>query len=105
MKNNTRRRIAQGRIFDPELNQVRQMTPAEYREAWAWVHLMLRSRPDAKAVLTQYLQQLRVNPSPGPLQPRLANVFADPDEALAQHIRRTKPEEPNPKSEEANSKS
>src|SRR5205823_11063107 len=25
-----------------QLSQVQQMSPAEYREAWAWVHLMLR---------------------------------------------------------------
>jgi hypothetical protein len=69
-----------------ELSQVQQMTPAEYREAWAWVHLMLRDRPEAKVVLTQYLQQLRVNPNPGPLQPRLASVYPNGEEALSQHL-------------------
>ena len=65
--------ISPGGSFKPnlahleELSQVRQMTPAEYREAWAWVHLLLRDKPEAKAVLTQYLQQLRVNPNPGSL--------------------------------------
>jgi Protein of unknown function (DUF1570) len=69
-----------------ELSQVQQMTPAEYREAWAWVHFMLRARPEAKAVLIQYLQQLRTNSNPGPLQPRLANIFPDLDETLCQHF-------------------
>jgi hypothetical protein len=58
-----------------ELGQVQQMAPAEYREAWAWVHLMLRDKPEAKAVLTAYLQQLRTNPNPGPLRPRWQSSF------------------------------
>ena len=41
------------------LTEVEQMTPAEYRESWAWVHLMLRDKPEAKSVLTNYLHQLR----------------------------------------------
>jgi hypothetical protein len=71
-----------------ELSQVQQMTPVEYREAWAWVHLMLRDQPEAKTALVQYLQQLRLNPNPGPLQPRLAQVFPDAEAALSQHLAR-----------------
>src|SRR5262249_43240746 len=69
-----------------QLSQVQQMTPIEYREAWAWVHLMLHDRPQAKAVLTGYLQQLRLNPSPGPLQPRLAAVYPDLTDTLTKHL-------------------
>jgi hypothetical protein len=68
------------------LTQVQEMTPAEYREAWAWVHLMLRGKPEAKAVLTAYLQQLRTNPNPGLLRPRLANIYPELNEALYQHL-------------------
>lgn len=87
------RRAARG-PFKPDLNrleqlsQVQQMAPAEYREAWAWVHLMLRDKPEGKQVLLQYLQQLRTNPNPGPLQPRLAETFAVPDEDLLAHLSR-----------------
>jgi hypothetical protein len=69
-----------------ELNQVQQMTPAEYREAWAWVHLILHGNPEAKGVLIGYLQQLRTNPSPGPLTPRLAAVFPDLQDAFQRHL-------------------
>jgi hypothetical protein len=65
---------------------MQQMTPAEYRESWAWVHLMLRGKPEAKAVLAAYLQQLRTNPNPGSLEPRLAKVFPDLDDALHKHL-------------------
>jgi hypothetical protein len=79
--------------FKPDLNhleqltQVQQMTPTEYREAWAWVHLMLQDRAEGKVVLTDYLQQLRFNPAPGTLQEKLAAVFPDLDEAFIHHVR------------------
>jgi hypothetical protein len=68
------------------LTEVTQMTTAEYREAWAWVHLILRDRPEAKTMLTDYLRQLRTNSSPGPLAPKLAAVYLAPDEAFEKHL-------------------
>ncbi len=44
-------------------------------------------KPEAKVVLLNYLQQLRTNPNPGPMQPRLATVYALPEAALVQHSR------------------
>lgn len=65
------------------LQEVHQMHPAEYRESWAWVYLMLRGgKPEAKQVLLQYLHQLRVGKHPGDLAPRLEKVFNSPEEAL-----------------------
>jgi hypothetical protein len=68
------------------LTQVQQMTPVEYREAWAWVHLMLHDSPEAKTVLTSYLQQLRANNSSNTLGSRLAAVYSSPDEGFAKHL-------------------
>jgi hypothetical protein len=73
------------------LGQVQQMTPAEYRESWAWAHLMLRDQPEAKTVLLAYLAQLRTNTAPGPLQPRLAQAMPDPEGALQKHLARLDP--------------
>lgn len=70
------------------LDQVRQMEKPEYREAWAWVHLMLRGPAPAKAALADYLQQLRGTDRPGPLQPRLREALGDPEAALADHLAR-----------------
>jgi hypothetical protein len=50
------------------------------------VHLLLCETPDGRAVLLTYLQQLRTNPSPGPLGPRLDPVFKDRNASLDQHI-------------------
>jgi hypothetical protein len=78
--------------FTPDLarlehiTQVSQMTPAEYREAWAWVHLMLRGPADGRSALLAYLQQLRANPAPGPLEPRLTMVLAPLNETLSAHL-------------------
>jgi hypothetical protein len=71
-----------------QLSQVQQMTPAEYREAWAWVHLMLHDRPEARAVLVHYLQLLRTSPHPVPLGSFLAAVYPSPAEALNRHLAR-----------------
>jgi hypothetical protein len=65
-----------------QLSEVKEMDSDRYREAWAWVYLMLRGSPEAKDVLLAYLQQLRSKPNPGPLQPRLAAAVPALDDAL-----------------------
>jgi hypothetical protein len=69
-----------------QLTEVQQMTPAEYREAWAWVHLMLHNGPESRSVLISYLALLRTNPSPGPLAPRLSAVFPQLTSRLEKHL-------------------
>lgn len=82
-----------GESFTPDLarleklTEVRQMNPTEYREAWAWVHLLLRSDPEARALLLEYLQQLRTTDKPGPLEPKLARILSAPATALDKHLR------------------
>jgi hypothetical protein len=81
--------------FQPDLGrlekvaQVSQMEKAEYRESWAWVHFLLRGDARGQAALLDYLQQLRENPNPGPLLPRLREVVPDPHAALSDHLSRT----------------
>jgi hypothetical protein len=89
--------------FRPDLarlekfTQVAQMEKPEYREAWAWVHLMLRSGPAAKKVLHQYLQALRTDPNPGPLLPRLREAVPEPDQALVDHLAGVEMPKPPPR--------
>jgi hypothetical protein len=71
-----------------KLTEVQQMRPEEYREAWAWVHLMLRGQPEARAALLAYLRDLRTNSAPGTLGTRLADVFTSPDDAFDRHLER-----------------
>jgi hypothetical protein len=71
-----------------KLDQVKQMEKPEYREAWAWVHFMLRGNSGTRQVLHDYLQALRTTSTPGPLLPRLREVYPDPDQALRDHVNR-----------------
>ena len=68
------------------LSEVGQMNRAEYREAWAWVHMMLRGKPEARTVLLNYLQQLRGPAGAKPLLPKLQQVHPDLNAALAEHL-------------------
>jgi hypothetical protein len=78
--------------FRPDLttlesfDQVQQMGRVQYQEAWAWVHMMLRSSPEAKQVLLAYLQQLRGPDRVGPLQPKLKAIMPYPEASLVQHL-------------------
>lgn len=53
------------------LEQFSQMQRVDYQEAWAWVHFLLHSTPEARRVLLAYLQDLRTNPKPTALSARL----------------------------------
>jgi len=68
------------------LTDVQQMTPAEYREAWAWTHFLLKGSPQGRQALLGYLQELRTNPRPGPLRPRLDKAILSLDAALERHL-------------------
>ena len=51
------------------------MNPAEYREAYAWVHLMLNTDREAKTTLLSYIQQLRGSAFPELSAPNLRIPF------------------------------
>jgi hypothetical protein len=65
-----------------KLGQVHQMETPEYREAWAWVHLMLRGDAASRQLLLEYLQQLRTTPTPAALLPKLIETLKDPNKVL-----------------------
>lgn len=80
-----------GVTFQPDLERlekmkdVNDMKAPEYREAWLWVHLMMKSRPETQTVLLKYLRDLRKG-SCGPLAPRLAVVCPKSAEAFKKHL-------------------
>jgi hypothetical protein len=53
------------------LNGVRQMTPRDYRESWAWVHYLLNEGQPQKAALLTYLADLKNSPEVRPISSRL----------------------------------
>jgi hypothetical protein len=64
------------------LNDIREMTPRDYREAWAWAHLLLNDSPSDKTVLLTSLSQAADQPD----QLRLAAKGATNDRLLS-HIK------------------
>jgi acyl-CoA thioesterase len=84
-----------------KLAWMRDLTPQDYREAWAWAHFFLRGPDSARRILLEYLQDLHKmctatsssapsrpqdNPSPLALSARLRQVIPEPEKALSQHL-------------------
>lgn len=70
-----------------ELKDVRQMSPRDYREAWAWVHFLLNGPPAGRDALLTYLTDLRTGRDLTPLSQRLDAQLDSPPRLLA-HLER-----------------
>lgn len=70
------------------LRDVRQMTPRDYRESWAWVHYFLNGPPASRTALLGYLADLRSRPDAEPLSARLAADGPAPAPLLVAHLGR-----------------
>jgi hypothetical protein len=79
-----------------KIKEVHEMSAADYREAWAFVHFMLRGHPKAKQVLLDYLHELRANRKPGPLLPRLEAAIPNLNQAILQHLKKLDEIKPAP---------
>lgn len=80
-----------------EIREIHRMQRPEYRESWLWVRFMLRSSPEAKNILLDYLRDLRQNPHPPPLAPRLAQAVPDyPNQFLRYAESLSPPQSPVP---------
>jgi hypothetical protein len=67
------------------LETVDQMEKPDYQEAWAWVHFMLHHSDDSRAVLTNYLRQLRSTSHPGPLAGQLRETIPTANRRFLSH--------------------
>lgn len=73
------------------LRNVREMTPRDYREAWAWVHYLLHEPGRGRADLLGYLADLRqLGSRVDPLSRRLASDDAGQPQGLVAHIERVR---------------
>ena len=68
------------------LKSVREMTPRDYREAWAWIHYLLEDSSDGHAALLAYLGELRGKDVPKPLSARLQMTPKGEGALLMGHI-------------------
>jgi hypothetical protein len=73
------------------LSHVRDMTPRDYRESWAWVHYLLNA-PGAsgKTALLAYLADLKTAPKTSPLSERLARFDRGPAQRMLTHLDRVR---------------
>jgi hypothetical protein len=85
--------LAAGR-WTPNLPRLEQLSPsadmtaADYAEAWAWVHFLLQSQVEHRAVLRAYLHDLRQDGQSEPVSSRLRSFREDPNSLLVEHLRR-----------------
>lgn len=70
-----------------QLKDVRQMSPRDYRESWAWVHYLLNGPPAGRTALLSYLNDLRTGRDVTPLSQRLDEESDSPPRLLA-HLER-----------------
>jgi len=79
--------------WQPDLARLERLDPAQdlsqddYAEAWAWVHLLLESRPERAELLRGYLGELCRDGPAEPLAPRLQRLSARPEWELVEHVR------------------
>jgi hypothetical protein len=69
------------------LQDVRQMTPRDYRESWAWVHYLLNGPPSTRSALLVYLRDNHLSNSPS-LSDRLEAQGNDAADRLVAHLDR-----------------
>jgi hypothetical protein len=80
--------------WQPDLRRLEQFSPTynmtqdDYAEAWAWAHFLMESRPETLDMLRGYLAGLRRDGVATPLSVRLSAMFAQPDAALVEYVRR-----------------
>lgn len=80
------------RRWQPELARLEKLDPAremsqeEYCEAWAWVHFLLETREEHRALLRDYLEELRRFGAAEPISSRLARLVPEPDRVLVAYL-------------------
>jgi len=80
-------------LWSPDLRRLEAIGPSgqlgqlDYAEAWAWVHLLLNSRPEAAEQLRAYLAELRRTGVAAALHSRLQQLWPDPEAVLLDHLR------------------
>lgn len=73
------------------LTDVRQMSPRDYRESWAWIHFLLNGPPAGKAAVLGYLADLRADPRTAtPLSGRVNAIEPKSGTLLLSHIERVR---------------
>jgi hypothetical protein len=63
-----------------------ELSQDHYAEAWCWVHWLLDTTPERRALLQDYLAEVRRDPAAPPLSVRLRLVSGDPAGEVRAHV-------------------
>lgn len=77
------------------INAAGDMQQVHYAESWAWVYFLLRSTPQRRELLTDYLTELRDEGSARPLSTRIAAQHIQPQRTLADFLVALKAAQPS----------
>ncbi len=70
------------------LKEVHQMQQIDYQEAWAWIHMLMNESTVSKAILIEYLDELRAGRAPGSFESAVAARMPDYKIRLISHLAR-----------------
>ena len=73
-----------------KIDEWRNMSQAEYRDAWAWTHFMLHGSAEAHGELVRFLADIQAHSPPGLLSQRLRRRLPDLDRKFVEHFKRWK---------------
>ncbi|MHC5537661.1 DUF1570 domain-containing protein, partial [Singulisphaera rosea] len=68
------------------LRSVRDMSPRDYRESWAWVHYLLNDSKPGKATLLNYMADYHKDPRTLALSARLRNPDGNAPREMVAHL-------------------
>lgn len=68
------------------IEDVAEMHRLDYQESWAWVHFLLHESPDTRALLLDYLAELRHTAQPGSLADRIESELPHASERLLSYV-------------------
>lgn len=68
------------------LKNVRDMSPRDYRESWAWAHYLLNSPSEGKPALLAYLRDVHSTTNPQPLSARLPGGLKNAEVSVLAYV-------------------
>lgn len=68
------------------LTSVPEMTQTDYAESWAWIHFLLETTDERRALVREYLLDLRRQGTAKPLSAQLEAQLTNPSATLVEHL-------------------
>lgn len=69
------------------ISDLADMSAANYRDAWSWVHFLMHESTQSRAILTRFLEDIQSGFPPGSLSRRIAAEIPDYNDRYLKHFR------------------